>query len=82
MSNTTDLARPRGAVRRFNRDEKSSIAHALTHLKANHIADKDYSGNGGWYLGNREQFVKRHEKAIALLESLLAPSATKQALTR
>ena len=61
-------------VRRFNQDEKASIAHALMHLEANKIADDDYHGHSGWYCGNREQFVKRHKKAVALMRSLLAPN--------
>ena len=52
-------------VRRFNRDEKASIAHALMHLETNKIADDDYPGHSGWYCGNREQFVERHKKAVA-----------------
>lgn len=61
-------------VRRFNRDDKASIAHALMHLETNKIADDDYHGQGGWYCGNREHFVKRHKKAVALMRSLLAPN--------
>jgi hypothetical protein len=62
-------------VRRFNREDKASIAHALMHLESNHIADDEYQGDSGWYCGNREQFVNRHKKAIALLRELLAPNA-------
>jgi hypothetical protein len=61
-------------VRRLNRDERASIAHALMHLMTNKIADDDYKGNSGWYCGNREQFVKRHKKSVALMRSLLAPN--------
>jgi len=61
-------------VRGFNRDDKASIVHALMHLEANKIADDNYPGYDGWYCGNREQFVKRHKKAIALMRSLLAPN--------
>jgi hypothetical protein len=56
--------------RRFNRDERASLAHALMHLRANKITDG--SQHGGWYCGNREQFVKRHAKATALIGDLLA----------
>ncbi len=42
------------------------------HLETNKIADDDYHGQGGWYCGNREHFVKRHKKAVALMRSLLA----------
>jgi hypothetical protein len=61
-------------VQRFNREDKASIAHALMHLEANKIADDNCPGYGGWYRGNREQFVKRHKKAVALMRSLLAPN--------
>ena len=37
-------------------------------------ADDNYPGHSGWYCGNREQFVKRHKKAVALMRSLLAPN--------
>lgn len=66
------------AIVKLNRDNRASIAHALMHLEANKIADDDYPGYGGWYCGNsegnREQFVKRHKKAVALLRSLIAPN--------
>ena len=55
----------------FNRDNRASIAHALLHLEANKIADDNYNGYSGWYCGNRNQFIQRHKKAIALLTSLL-----------
>jgi hypothetical protein len=48
------------------------------HLEANKIADDDFPGYSGWYCGNREQFVKRHKKAVALMRSLLTPNATGQ----
>ena len=59
-------------VRRFSREERANLAHALMHLEANKIADA--SAYGGWYCGNREQFVKRHKKAVALMRSLLTPN--------
>ena len=62
-------------VRRFNRDERASIAHALMHLEANKIADDDYLGYSGWFCGNREQFKKRHKKAVAMMRSFLTPNA-------
>jgi hypothetical protein len=37
-------------------------------LEANKIADA--SKYGGWYCGNKEQFIKRHVKAIAFVRSL------------
>lgn len=60
-------------VRRFNRDERANLAHALTHLEANKIADT--SAYGGWYCGNKEQSVNRHVKAVAFVQSLLTPNA-------
>lgn len=65
-------------VRRFNRDDRASIAHALMHLETNKIADDDYPGHSGWYCGNREQFVKRHKKAVTLMRSLLTPNAPRE----
>lgn len=62
------------SIVKLNRDDRASIAHALMHLEANKIADDNYPGYGGWYSGNREQFVKRHKKAAALLRSLIAPN--------
>jgi hypothetical protein len=60
-------------VRRFNRDEQANLAHALMHLEANKIADA--SAYGGWYCGNKEQFIKRHVKAVAFVRSLVTPNA-------
>jgi hypothetical protein len=60
-------------VRRFTADEKSCIAHAIDHLKANKIADDDYP-HSGWYYGNREQFIKRHKKALAVLRGFISPN--------
>ena len=59
---------------KLNRDDRASIAHALMHLESNNIADDKYPGYGGWYCGNREQFVKRHKKALTLLRALMAPN--------
>jgi len=56
-------------VRKFSRDEKSLIAHALMHITHNRIDSGD-----GWYCGNREQFVKRHKKAVELMQSFLKPT--------
>lgn len=55
--------------RRFTRDEKANLAHALMHLEANNIAEA--SAYGGWYHGNKKQFVNRHVKAVAFVRSLL-----------
>ena len=56
--------------KRLSREERANLAHALMHLTANTIHE-DQSCGGGWYCGNKEQFVKRHIKAIAFLRSLL-----------
>ena len=55
---------------KLNRDEKASIRHALMHLEQNKIIQNDTWTGGGWYCGNKEQFFKRHVKALALLRSL------------
>ena len=54
--------------------ERRFIAHALDHLNQNKIASEEYAGCGGWYLGNRDSFVKRHKRTIEFLESLLKSS--------
>ena len=68
----------KAVVRRFNQDERASIAHALLHLEANKIADDDYPGYGGWYCGNREQFVIRHKKAVAMMRSFLTQNTARK----
>ena len=55
---------------RLSRDDRASIRHALMHLEQNKIIQNDTWTGGGWYCGNREQFFKRHVKALALLRSL------------
>ena len=61
-------------VRRFNRNERANLAHALMHLEANKIVDA--SAYGGWYCGNKEQFIKRHVKAVAFVRVLLTARLT------
>jgi hypothetical protein len=76
----TGTAGPRSQARSGrNRDDRASVAHALMHLTANKIADDDYPGHGGWYCGNKAQFVKRHKKAVALMQALLTQNATAEA---
>jgi len=58
----------------FSRDERASLAHALFHLTENHITDDREPYKHGWYCGNREHFINRHKKAIALLQSILKPN--------
>ena len=65
-------------MKRFKRDDRASIAHALMHLNANKIADANYRGYGGWYCGKKAQFVQRHKKAITLMLSLLSPNTKRK----
>lgn len=51
--------------------ERRFIAHALDHLNQNKIANEEYEGYGGWYVGNRDSFIKRHKRTIEFFESLL-----------
>jgi len=55
-------------------DKRKNIEHALLHLRANKIADEQKPGHGvggGWYAGNKELFVERHRKAIAMFQDML-----------
>jgi hypothetical protein len=60
---------------KLNRDEKASIRHALMHVENNRVHEEE-NLFGGWYCGNREQFVKRHIKALALLRALAEGKGT------
>ena len=53
-------------------EERKNISHALDHLLANKVDDA--SVFSGWYQGNKENFIKRHKKAKAFLQSLLEVS--------
>jgi hypothetical protein len=64
----------------MTREQRANLAHALMHLEANKIADA--SAYGGWYCGNKEQFVKRHIKAAAFVRALLTPPNTPPSVTR
>ena len=68
-----DTPRKRTVSRRLSREERANLAHALMHLKANKITDARESG--GWYCGNKGQFIKRHIKAVAYVRSLLKANA-------
>lgn len=59
--------------RRFGREERANLAHALMHLEANKISDA--SAYSGWYCGNKDQFIKRHIRAVAFVRALLSPNA-------
>lgn len=54
---------------RLTEEEKKNIEHCLKHLKENHINQNDLYG--GWYCGNKPSFIKRHLKAITMLEKWL-----------
>jgi len=57
---------------RFSKEERVCIAHALHHLMANKIADT--TTFSGWYSGDKRVFVKRHKKAIEVLNGFLSPN--------
>ena len=50
----------------FTQEEIANLNHALKHLTANNI-HKPESSFSGWYSGNKSQFVKRHIKAIEMI---------------
>jgi hypothetical protein len=56
---------------RFTLKERTCIAHAINLMEHNKIADSDYCGSGGWYYGNKEQFIKKHKEAIQTLTKFL-----------
>ena len=62
---------------RFTPEEMACIEHALYHLRANKIADDNHP-HTGWYCGKRGQFVKRHKKALIVLEGFLRDKSTNQ----
>jgi len=51
--------------------ERELIEHALLHLEDNTIAKDKHFFSGGWYIGNKEQFIERHLKTIELMKELL-----------
>ncbi len=62
-------------VRRFNRDDKASIAHALMHLETNKIADDDYPGHSGGRVAGQSSKEERQmstRKELALHALTLA----------
>jgi hypothetical protein len=63
--------------RTFTDDERASLLHCLNHL-INNTIDTDAPDGRAWFYGNRGQFIKRHKKAIALVESLLRGKRTTQ----
>lgn len=65
---TTRKTKP--VKRRFSEEEKLCLQHALDHLLANKI-DVNEDGYGGWYKGDKSQFIEFHVKAIAILREML-----------
>ena len=57
--------------RTFTKDELANLNHALKHLTANNIHNPE-SSCSGWYSGNRSQFIKRHIKAIEMVQKWLS----------
>lgn len=56
-------------------DEKiKNIQHILKHLTANHINEKDHYGKA-WYCGDKDVFIRRHNKSIAFMRDLLSKFA-------
>jgi hypothetical protein len=54
--------------RKFTKDEKASLSHALLHTRKNLI---NCDARSGWYVGRRDHFIKRHNKALSLLRELI-----------
>ena len=67
-------------VKEFTPDELVSIQHALDHLKANKIADENYTKESGecrgWYRGSRKKYIERHKKSMELLLEILKGDKT------
>lgn len=45
---------------------------ALMHLLANKIGENETDDGHAWHMGNREDFVKRHAKAVAMIREWMA----------
>ena len=53
-------------------DEKiKNLNHALKHLTSNRVNQPDAYGES-WYTGDKAQFIRRHNNAIAYLRDLLS----------
>ena len=69
VGSVSNVERINGRMDDMNREQRANIKHAILHLEANKILNsQSYSG---WYCGNRDQFVKRHVKAIEYLRGML-----------
>ena len=55
---------------KLTKEQKANLAHSLLHLKENKINDPAYTVEG-WYYGNRNRFIDRHEKTIKMIEEWL-----------
>jgi len=53
---------------KLTKEQLRNIEHALMHLKNNGIADPKSGGYDGWFVGNKDYFIRRHKKAIEMLK--------------
>jgi hypothetical protein len=53
-------------LKQTKQQKLSILNHILEHLKENSIHIE--TAIGGWYSGNKEQFVKRHKRSIKHVE--------------
>ena len=51
------------------KEKLANLDHALRVLRQNRIGIEDHAG--GWYWGNRDDFIKRHGKAKDYLDQLI-----------
>jgi hypothetical protein len=58
-------------MNKLSKENRKNLAHALLHLRVNRIHEQMPDGDLAWYCGNRKEFVERHVKATAFIESLL-----------
>ena len=57
---------------KLTKEQRKNLEHALMHLLDNRIAELcDYDG---WFVGNKDYFIRRHKKAIKMLEDWLEES--------
>ena len=54
---------------RFTKEELDNLEHALINLHGNRIIEDDFSG--GWYIGSKSKFKKRHRASIKMLQKWL-----------
>ena len=68
-SRWTAIVQAKQADTTFSSDDKRSLEHALMHLESNNIYLPTKCG--GWYCGNKNDFIKQHIKAIDLLRHMI-----------